>query len=245
MKLTSFVFSPCGTTFSLAQTAVAALKADSADFVDLCKSENRRISYEPAFGEVVLFACPMYFGEPPRAYTAALRNIKGSGNTAVVMLNGAGVGDAARALAGLCAAVKAQGFAVVAAESFVSRHAVLSPIEKKHREQTDLNAAQRFGKSAAPKLRAAQPIEAASVPHTAKQFNPSFTVETSPDCDCCGECARECPVNAVNPAFPAEVDSMRCISCARCIKLCPRKAKHFTGAHYAAYAALTALGREQ
>ena len=45
------------------------------------------------------------------------------------------------------------------------------------------------------------------------------------DCDSCGLCAKSCPVQAIDPNDPHKVDQHLCISCMRCISVCPRHAR--------------------
>ena len=44
-------------------------------------------------------------------------------------------------------------------------------------------------------------------------------------CTLCGLCARECPAGAIDNAYPKETDPQVCISCMRCIAICPRGAR--------------------
>lgn len=51
----------------------------------------------------------------------------------------------------------------------------------------------------------------------------------SKDCVKCGICAKNCPVQAIDPAkFTA--DSKKCIACMRCVKQCHHKARKVNGA---------------
>ena len=52
------------------------------------------------------------------------------------------------------------------------------------------------------------------------------TPATNSSCNHCGICSAECPVSAINPDEPAEVDSYRCLCCFRCIRNCPQKARY-------------------
>ena len=44
-------------------------------------------------------------------------------------------------------------------------------------------------------------------------------------CVRCGYCAKECPVGAIPADDPSETDNKKCISCMRCITVCPQKAR--------------------
>ena len=47
----------------------------------------------------------------------------------------------------------------------------------------------------------------------------------SKECTKCGTCAVKCPVNAIPREDPSRTDTDICISCMRCIAVCPRKAR--------------------
>lgn len=49
--------------------------------------------------------------------------------------------------------------------------------------------------------------------------------QASQSCTRCGLCAKECPVGAIDTDSPSKTDTHRCISCMRCIAVCPQKAR--------------------
>ena len=51
----------------------------------------------------------------------------------------------------------------------------------------------------------------------------------SKDCVKCGVCAKNCPVQAIDPATLL-ADPKKCISCMRCVKQCPHEARKVNGA---------------
>ena len=55
--------------------------------------------------------------------------------------------------------------------------------------------------------------------------NIPFKPEANANCDKCGICAAGCPVGAIDKADPSKTDKDRCISCMRCVGLCPKHAR--------------------
>ena len=45
------------------------------------------------------------------------------------------------------------------------------------------------------------------------------------ECTNCGACAAGCPVQAIDKENPKKVDEKACISCMRCISVCPHAAR--------------------
>ena len=45
------------------------------------------------------------------------------------------------------------------------------------------------------------------------------------ECEKCGLCATKCPVDAISKDNPMLVDKEKCISCMRCVAICPNKAR--------------------
>ncbi len=48
-------------------------------------------------------------------------------------------------------------------------------------------------------------------------------------CNACGFCARSCPVGAIDEGDPRIVDDDACISCMRCVGVCPQGARKVSG----------------
>jgi len=83
--------------------------------------------------------------------------------------------------------------------------------------------------------------EIAGAHGTYKTYNGvPFKPEGNETCDACGLCAENCPVSAIDTANPRMTDKERCISCMRCLALCPRHARDFDSVMMAGTAAAMA-----
>ncbi|MEG2039285.1 MAG: 4Fe-4S binding protein, partial [Oscillospiraceae bacterium] len=57
-----------------------------------------------------------------------------------------------------------------------------------------------------------------------------FKPLTTDACEGCGLCAEKCPVGAIPKDHPNQTQTEICISCMRCIEICPNKARHLDAA---------------
>ena len=55
--------------------------------------------------------------------------------------------------------------------------------------------------------------------------------KTKDTCTQCGRCARECPLEAINPADAHNIVG-KCMKCNRCVRHCPKGAKYFDDPNY-------------
>ena len=47
----------------------------------------------------------------------------------------------------------------------------------------------------------------------------------SKNCNSCRLCAEKCPVQAIDYSDPTHTDKDKCISCMRCVSICPQSAR--------------------
>ena len=55
--------------------------------------------------------------------------------------------------------------------------------------------------------------------------------KTKDTCTQCGRCARECPLEAIDPADAHNIVG-KCMKCNRCVRHCPKGAKYFDDPNY-------------
>ena len=123
-----------------------------------------------------------------------------------------------------------RGFVVIGAAAVVAQHTYTARLAPGRPTEQDAAAlARRVGDAFA----AGRPV--ASVPgerpYKAVPAGRRVTPAVTPACTRCGDCAAECPVEAIPPAAPDTTDLAACIGCGRCLIVCPEAARVWGGDH--------------
>lgn len=224
-QATGIYFSPTGHS----KKAVLAILSQFCVYreeLDLTAA-RRRPDYCFCEDELAIVGSPVYSGRLPELAVKRFRRLKGH-NTPALILVTYGSRAFEDALVELEDVMQEQGFLPMAAAAVVAGHNIVPKIAEGRPDKADLDKLKQFSARCADAIRnlpGASRIRVPSLPGSRPYlpFKPvSVKIKVSGTCSNCGICVRECPVQAISRTDPRVMDEERCISCMRCIEVCPR-----------------------
>lgn len=216
-------FSPTGGTRRAARLLAESIAAQVEE-VDLTLSPVQAHDFGPE--DVVLVAGPVYGGRLPALMVQRLRACHGGGARAVAaaVYGGRAYEDA---LVELADVLEAQGFRVTAGAALLAEHSIAHAVAAGRPDGQDEAQLARFGARIAEQLargEAGTPALPGNRPYRDWAGMPA--VPTADDkCTGCGTCAKRCPAGAIPTDDPRQTDAARCITCMRCVQVCPESAR--------------------
>lgn len=223
MRLYEVVFSPTGGTQRVVDCLKAGFPGDW-ERVDLLKADAA-LTCRPE--DLCLVAVPSYGGRVPAVAVERLLALQGNGARAVLVCV---YGNRAweDTLLELKDTLALAGFGAVAAVAAVAEHSILRQFGAGRPDGTDAEELRDFGAKICARLQAEEGLPLVAVPGN-RPYRNYGGVPMKPaagdSCAACGVCVRECPVGAIPAERPETVDADRCISCMRCIAVCPNQGR--------------------
>lgn len=221
MSAVEIFFSPTGGTEKAAD-AIATAWEDKPTRIDLCDPKADFAKCAIDAGDQVVIAAPAFGGRVPEVAVERLQKIAGNGAccTVVAVYGNRAYDDT---LVELQDVAEKCGFTVVAAIGAVAQHSICPQYATNRPDAQDVEQLRGFAKQIADKTTAV-----ASVPGN-RPYKKAGAAGLVPKpisaCVKCGLCAKDCPVQAIDPAtMLARKDT--CISCMRCVARCPHDARH-------------------
>lgn len=230
MSVFQIVFSPTGGTQKVADTIT--LKWDKpARKIDLSdpKTDFAAISLEKE--DIAVIAVPSFGGRVPALAVERLEKIHGNGAmcVAVCVYGNRAYEDT---LIELNDAAAKSGFYVIAGIAAIAEHSIMHQYATGRPDEEDRTQLQGFAEKILEKISNAD-MSAPQIPGNRpykKAGGAGLVPKADHKCNACGLCAEKCPAQAISRENPRETDGKKCISCMRCISVCPQSARKVNSA---------------
>ncbi|MDD3796393.1 MAG: 4Fe-4S binding protein [Lachnospiraceae bacterium] len=227
MKIYEITFSPTGGTRRVSEILTAESAAEIEN-ISLLSNDMDYSTFTFTEEDVCLIAVPSFGGRVPAAAVERIRKMKGNHARAVLLCV---YGNRAYedTLLELKDTVKEAGFLPVAAVAAVAEHSIMRQFAAGRPDEADKNILMDFAKYIWGKIESGEALPEVKVPGN-KDYREyggvPFRPDTDKKCNGCKICVKECPVGAIDAENPGKIHKEKCISCMRCIAVCPQHAKH-------------------
>ena len=224
MKVIEIFFSPTGGTKKVTDTIAEALTED-VHCADITVNDTA-CGVEIAKDDLCLIGVPSFGGRVPAIAAQRISMIRGNGANAVLVCV-YGNRTYEDTFAELEDTVKETGFEIFGAVAAVAEHSIARTYAAGRPDDADISALHHFAAKISEKLQSGD----ASVPEIPgkrpykKSGGGGIVPKPGKNCTGCGACAANCPTGAIDLKDPSEVDKKKCISCMRCVSVCPHQAR--------------------
>lgn len=194
--------------------------------IDLCRNDLKETE---AFQEedVCIIGVPSYGGRVPAIALERMKNFHGhSAKTILVVVYGNRAYD--DTLAELQDFLTERNFCIIAAVAAVAEHSVIRQFAKNRPDEKDKDELLQYARKIKKALHKNPACSELSLPGNRpyKAYNGiPLKPKATKKCSKCGICAASCPVGAIPSHAPNTTDTDVCISCMRCIRVCPTSSR--------------------
>lgn len=218
-------FSPTGGTRKVADFLAGELNEEYKT-IDLTDAKTDLRSIVLTREDVVIVAVPSYSGRVPSTVVERIALLHGNGAKAILVCV---YGNRAYedTLIELQDILHQNDFMIVAAVAAIAEHSIAHRYATGRPDSCDYEHLRAFSHKIADKLNKGDyglPAIPGNRPYK-KADNVRIVPKATKKCIKCGICALKCPVEAIDKKNPSKVDKNVCISCMRCVSICPHKAR--------------------
>ena len=224
MKIHQIIFSPTGGTQRVCDKLCLGMGNDRV-VTDLCVKAAELQLPNIQTGELAIIAMPVFAGRVPALAVERLRQVNPHGAKCVVV---AVFGNRAYddALVEMQDVATEIGFRVIAAVAAVAEHSIIRKYGTDRPDADDEQTLRHFGADIINKAER-DDCTMQQVPgnHPYKKTGKVPHPKGRHRCNRCGVCAKQCPANTIPLSDPKTVDTTKCISCMKCVSVCPTGAR--------------------
>lgn len=185
--------------------------------------------------DCLVVVMPVYSGRLAPLCVENLCKFTGAGTPAiaVVVYGNRAYEDALRELSDI---LREQGFVVAGAAAFIARHSLFPKLAEDRPSAQDFVDMDAFATRCAARVDIWKGGEEGLMVPGNRPYReykvPPLKPSGNAECNGCGVCVRNCPVQAIPGKTPRKTNKEVCISCASCVVVCPQQARAFRGLLY-------------
>ena len=224
MIIHQIIFSPTGGTQRVSEILCQGIGKESI-VTDLCVKAADIQLPDIQEDDLAVIAMPVFAGRVPALAVERLRMVKPNSVKCVVVavFGNRAYDDALLEMQDVASEI---GFRVIAAVAAVAEHSIIRKYGKGRPDADDEQMFRRFG---ADIMRKAERDDC-TLPHVPgnrpyKKGGKVPQPKGRRGCNRCGVCAKNCPTDAIPLSDPKTVDTAKCISCMKCVSVCPTGAR--------------------
>lgn len=225
MKIYEFYFSPTGGTKKAADILAGGLQGDIVP-VNLTDYRTQLQNFTLNREDIAIVAVPSYGGRVPAIAVERLSMLNGH-NIRTVLVCVYGNRAYEDTLLELEDTAKQAGFHVIAAGAAIAEHSIARQFASGRPDMKDEKQLSDFAEQIQNKLSAGN-MSTPEIPGNRpyrKAGGTGMIPKPMKGCTDCKVCAKECPVQAIDYENTKKVNEKKCISCMRCISVCPHSVR--------------------